>query len=254
MPEWISNIPELSYKEQYSHLDRDKRFNHNKTIIKYLKLDNGKPKHILDVGSGTGDLSRQLLNLGHSVVSVNHSEGWSNQFNHADVETKYNNVKIQEYWFVPQLSKYQIFDGIIPKKTSSRELQKLKSYSNKKYDYVICKQFAMHTHEMVLTKDENGPKMTKEDHLEHWAKDLNSTSTNESGVTPTITEDEIFQIFKEFVDQMRQVCKPNAEIYMGFSPPFSTYNGYGSKKLLKYSLPDWENVSRLGSKVLQFTI
>mgnify|MGYP004124982745 FL=1 len=53
---------------------------------------------------------------------------------------------------------------------------------------------------------------------------------------------------------MRQVCKPNAEIYMGFSPPFSTYNGYGSKKLLKYSLPDWENVSRLGSKVLQFTI
>jgi len=221
----------IQFNLQYSSYDREERVEQNNKIIKYLKLDNGKPKHILDLGCGLGDLSRQLLNLGHSVVSVNGYMGWHKQYLHADAETKYNNVKINQYNFEwDTLSK------------TNEQIENLKSYSNQKYDYVICKRFSMHL-------IEQGPRKLKM---------CRETTVNKyhNVVTPAVSEDKIFQIYLEFINELRQVCKRDATVYIGFNPPFTTHNGYGSKDLLKYSLPKWEGyeVSGLGMKVLRFTL
>ena len=61
----------------------------------------------------------------------------------------------------------------------------------------------------------------------------------------------VYESFMGLVKQLKVVCKSNATIHIGFCPPFSTYEGYGSPDLLKYANPSFES---LGQSILKFNL
>ncbi len=215
---WSEGHP---YLAQYSKHDRGHRTEKNNRIIKYAKLNNCKPKHILDLGCGLGDLSRQLIDLGHSVVSTNSGYGWEGQYLHSKKEMEYYNIKVHEY----------TYDWGV---TNPSQLEKLKSLSNKKYDMVIAKRFAMHCNEN--SKKESMVKKVTYDHVES---------------VDAISSQIVYESFMGLVKELKVVCKSNAIIHLGFCPPFSTYEGYGSPDLLKYAIPSFED---LGQSTLKFNL
>ena len=216
---WSEGHP---YVAQYSKHDRRHRTETNDEIIKYLKLDNSKPKHILDLGCGLGDLTQQLMDQGHSVVSTQSGYGWEDQYLHSKKEMEYYYIKIHKY----------TYDWGVD---NSSQLETLKSLSNKKYDMVIAKRFAMHCNKNSRRESMIKGQMLK-DHME-----------SVEAVSPQL----VYESFMGLVKQLKVVCKSNATIHIGFCPPFSTYEGYGSPDLLKYANPSFES---LGQSILKFNL
>jgi len=216
---WSEGHP---YIAQYSKHDRGHRTETNDEIIKYLKLDNGKPKHILDLGCGLGDLARQLMDQGHSVVSTQSGYGWEDQYLHAKKEMEYYNIKIHEY----------TYDWGVD---NSSRLENLKSLSNKKYDMVIAKRFAMH-----CCKNSRRESMIKEQMINGHINAVEAVSAKL-----------IYESFMGLVKQLKAVCKSNATIHIGFCPQFTTHEGYGSPDLLKYADFSFES---LGQRTLKFNL
>ena len=132
--------PVKNEKDQYSLHDRENRIHRSSVVVKSFKLDRfNAPKHILDVGCGAGELSRMLLDLGHSVVSTN-AMGWSDRatthYNGAISELAYNNIN-------PKF--YEFHDGSSPTEyLNSESLTDLKALSTKKYDVVLAIRSSMH--------------------------------------------------------------------------------------------------------------
>lgn len=235
MVDWkLIDASNLSFEEQYSPYDRAKRKENNQRIIKYLNLDNGKPKHILDLGTGCGDLARELLDMGHSVVATNAYDTWHNQYLYGELETKFCNVKIDRFtynWGDPTNSSNSSWGD------NEKELKKLKSYSDKKFDIVIAKRFSMHLSENSDNKflaDGLGRRVEVAD--------------------PLTDEDVIYNAYIGLAKFLKQVCKTNATAYISIMPGFSTHDGYGSPKLVKYKINDSYEVNGMGEKLLKFNL
>jgi hypothetical protein len=242
MVDWkIIDASNLSYNAQYSPYDRAKRKENNQKIIKYLNLDKGKPKHILDLGTGCGDLARELLDMGHSVIATNGYGDWASQYIYGELETKFCNIKIHSFTY-----NWREAGGSITETTHStggywgdnnKELEKLKSYSNKKYDIVIAKRFSMHLSENADNKVL-----------------ANGAGLKPDIVHPVISEDIIYDAYIGLAKFLKQVCKPNATAYISIMPGFSTHDGYGSPKLSKYGTNDSYKVNGMGQKLLKFNL
>ena len=235
MVEWkIIDSLNLPFEAQYSPYDRTRRKEKNQKIIKYLNLNNKKPKHILDMGAGCGDLTRELLDKGHSVVATNGFNDWHKQYLYGESETKFCNVKINEFtynWGNSTNSTNQVWGD------NEKELEKLKSYSNKKYDIVIAKRFSFHLSENSDNKIlSNG----------------NQTRANE--VDSLVSEDTIYDAYIDLVKFLKQVCKTTALAYISIHPKFSTHDGYGSPKLLKYAVKDGDDTHGMGMRLLKFNL
>ena len=235
MVDWkLINASNLSFEAQYSPYDRARRKKNNQRIIKYLNLDNGKPKHILDLGTGCGDLAREMLDIGHSVVATNAYDNWHNQYLYGKLETEFCNVKIDQFT-------YNWGDATNSSNSSwgdnEKELKKLKSYSDKKFDIVIAKRFSMHLSENSDNK-------------------FLATGCGKKAdiANPLSNEDVIYNAYIGLAKFLKQVCKTNATAYISIMPGFSTYDGYGSPKLVKYKINDSYEVNGMGEKLLKFNL
>ena len=203
-------------KISYSHHDRQERDQRATEVVNHLKLT--KPKHILNIGCGCGELSRKLINNGHTVTSTN-NPGWAEYYQGATKEQEYNEVEIIDYTFDPYKWKERI-----------ESLKNLSKNTLQKYNLVIAQRFSMHMDYLVKNKPDK-----------HSDNDPPVESVNENMV---------YETHRTLVNDLKNVCKDDAVIYIGFQPQFSTHKGCGSKKLLRYlySMPG------MGDTVLKFNV
>jgi SAM-dependent methyltransferase len=201
-------------KTSYSHHDRLERDQWATEIVDHLKLT--KPTHILNIGCGCGELSRKLINNGHTVTSTN-KPGWAEWYQGAIKEQEYNEVEIIDYTFIPNNFSENL-----------KNIESLRRNTSQKYDLVLAQRFSMH--------------------IEYLAKKGYREIVDQS-VEP-IDESVVYKAHMDLVKQLSNVCKDNAVMYIGFSPRFSTHKGCGSQKLLRYlySMP------RMGGTVLKFNV
>ena len=201
-------------KTSYSHHDRLERDQWATEIVDHLKLT--KPTHILNIGCGCGELSRKLINNGHTVTSTN-KPGWAEWYQGAIKEQEHNEVEIIDYTFIPNNFSENL-----------KNIESLRRNTSQKYDLVLAQRFSMH--------------------IEYLAKKGYREIVDQS-VEP-IDESVVYKAHMDLVKQLSNVCKDNAVMYIGFSPRFSTHKGCGSQKLLRYlySMP------RMGGTVLKFNV
>ena len=201
-------------KISYSHHDRLERDQWATEVVDHLKLT--KPTHVLNIGCGCGELSRKLINNGHTVTSTN-KPGWAEYYQGAIKEQEYNEVEIIDYTFIPDNFSENL-----------KNIESLRRNTSQKYDLVVAQRFSMH--------------------IEYLAKKGYREIVDQS-VEP-IDESLVYKAHIDLVKQLSNVCKDNAVIYIGFSPRFSTHKGCGSQKLLRYlySMPG------MGGTVLKFNV
>ena len=203
----------------YSHHDRQERDQRATEIVDHLKLT--KPTHILNIGCGCGELSRKLINNGHTVTSTN-NPGWAEYYQGAIKEQEYNEVEIIDYTFIP--------DNFLE---NLKNIKSLRRNTSQKYDLVIAQRFSMHMDYLVKNKPDK-----------HGDNDPPVESVNENMV---------YETHRTLVNDLKNVCKDDAVIYIGFQPKFLTHKGCGSEKLLKYLYSSFPKYS-MGDIVLKFNV
>ena len=199
----------------YSLGDREERNQRASEIVDYLKLT--KPTNILELGCGCGELSRKLIDAGHTVTSTN-NKAWTRFYQFAKQEQIYNDISFFDYDYNPT-------NWL----ENSKNFRILVRNTSQKYDLVIAQRFSMHMD--FLVKDE-----------------YQNLITNLP--VEAINDDDVYNAYMGLVKDLKQVCKKHAVIYIGFGPPFTTHKGCGSSKLLKY----FYNSDFLGSVVLKFNV
>ena len=98
-----------------------------KTTVTNLNIDKLSSKHILEVGCGLGALTKELIDQGHSVIACDNE----NYNPLSDYQEQLKSVEVSRKHFYFKIPNLEHVDENI------KMFDTLKSYSNKKYDYIL---------------------------------------------------------------------------------------------------------------------